>query len=231
MAQKCGCCFRLESGEGCSVVSVFPRANHGAWFWFYVPIFLGKKKACKGQGRKWKLLLYCSVVCLFLWMTPVPSCCALICPCSCREQLLELRGFQTPHLEQILLQSPQAAPPPSLSLKHGSAAGKPLTWTLFLPQGINIPGRGSVRGGWVWSAPSEQCKSALERLHWVFSMPAARLGSCFSRCCFLRKWVNAWWLEWCGKKAYLCEALANCLARVTERCSKFPDFAIATVLV
>lgn len=55
-------------------------------------------------------------------------------------------------------------------------------------------------------------------------MPAARLGSCLSRCCFLRKWVNAWWLERCGKKAYLCEVLANCLARVTERCSKFPAF-------
>lgn len=27
-----------------------------------------------------------------------------------------------------------------------------------------------------------------------------------------------------AKKAYLCEVLANCLARVTERCSKFPGF-------
>lgn len=32
-------------------------------------------------------------------------------------------------------------------------------------------------------------------------------------------------LERCGKKkAYLCEGLANCLASVTERCSKFPGF-------
>lgn len=30
------------------------------------PFSQEKKKLCKGQGRKWKLLLYCSVVCLFL---------------------------------------------------------------------------------------------------------------------------------------------------------------------
>lgn len=49
--------------------------------------------------------------------------------------------------------------------------------------------------------PANSLHHALEILQWVFSMPAARLGSCFSRCCFLRKWVNAWWLERCGKKS------------------------------
>lgn len=198
--------------------------NFGSMF----PFFQKKKKLYKGQGRKWKLF-YFPVVYLFLQMTPVPSCCALIYLTATECSSYSSKDFRAHSIRvwgmQILLQIPQAAPPSSLSLKHGSDAGKPLTLTLFLPQGTNISGRGS--GQYPLSRtnlPVNSLYHALEILQWVFSMPAARLGSCFSRCCFLRKWVNAWWLEWCGKKAYLCEVLANCLARVTECCSKFPGF-------